>query len=150
MTINKKQNERYELIGEFVSIFQRGETWYVHYRDEGKPRRLSLKTTKKKQAHLKALAIERDLIDGRSVRPARAPKIVDVIEQYICHLHAVGRSKKTIEKYRHCFRIVLDLAAELRIDRLDQLDLDFIDTFRHQRMRYQSERECCPPRGLNK
>jgi hypothetical protein len=139
--MNKKGRERYEQVGELVSIFQRGGRWYVHCRVDGKPRRRSRGTTSKKQAQRKARAIERDLLDGRSVRPVRAPKIEDVVEQYIAHLRAAGRSMKTIKKYQHCFRLVLELAAELKIERIDQLDLAFVDIFRNRRMRCKGERQ---------
>ena len=141
--MNRKETKRYEQVGEVVSIFERGGRWYVHFRYNGKPHRQSLRTANKKEARRKALAIERDLVDGRSVRPVRAPKFEDVIEKYISHLTAVGRSAKTIKKYQYCFRLVLELAAERRIERVDQLDLAFVDAFRRKRMRYKRDHEKC-------
>lgn len=52
---NNKPNQQYEIVGELVSIFQRGRRCYAHYRLEGKPVRLSLKTSSKKEARRKAL-----------------------------------------------------------------------------------------------
>jgi hypothetical protein len=72
MENDSKHSKAYELIGEHVSIFQRGKQWYVHYRLRGKPVRQSLKTISKKEARRKALAIERDLVNGDVRRPARS------------------------------------------------------------------------------
>jgi hypothetical protein len=87
-----KNTQQYEQVGELVSIFQRGPRWYVHYRLDGKPIRQSLKTSSKKQARAKALAVERDLINGELRRPTLAPVINDVINEYLSHLRAQRRS----------------------------------------------------------
>src|SRR4051812_17918482 len=100
--MSKTNAEKYELIGERVSIFQRGPRWYVHYRLDGKPVRQSLKTSSKKEARRRALGVERDLINGEIQRPTRAPLIKDVVEQYISHLRGLGRSENTIRKYQFC------------------------------------------------
>lgn len=98
---NMRNNiQQYEQVGELVSIFQRGSRWYAHYRLGGKPIRQSLKTTSKKQARMKATAVERDLINGELRRPTRAPLITEVIDEYISHLRAQRRSEKTIRKYQ--------------------------------------------------
>ena len=53
-----------ERIGDCVSIYRRGLQWYANYMEDGRQRRVSLKTTSKKQAHLSALKIENRLLVG--------------------------------------------------------------------------------------
>jgi hypothetical protein len=137
----KSTNQRYERVGEHVSIFQRGRHWFVYFRRSGKPQRQSLHTASKKESRRKALAVERDLVTGGSVRLMKAPKIEEVIEEYISHLRALGRSPKTIAKYLYGFKLVLNLAHELGIDRIDQVNLAFIDKFRNTRMRHKNVKE---------
>lgn len=136
---NNKPNQQYEIVGELVSIFQRGRRWYAHYRLGGKPIRQSLKTTSKKEARRKALAIERDLINGEVRRPTRAPAIKDVIKEYISHLRAQRRSSKTITKYEFCFKLLLELAAKRRITRIDQIDLAFVDAYKLERITHRAK-----------
>jgi hypothetical protein len=123
----------YELVGEHVSIFQRGRHWYAYYRLDGKPVRQSLKTMSKKQARTKALGIEREIDNGEARRPGRAPLIKDVIDEYIPHLQAMGRSEKTITKYQFTFKLMLELAAKRGISRINQIDLAFVDAFKLER-----------------
>ena len=89
----------------------------------------------------RALAIERDLVNGQLVRPAQAPLIEDVISDYIPHLQALGRSPKTITKYQYCFKLALQLAAKRGVKRINQIDLAFIDAFRGERMRNKRNNE---------
>jgi hypothetical protein len=133
--------EKYEQIGEFTSIFQRGGRWYVHYRNDGKPIRQSLKTTSKKQARSQALRIERDLLAGESHWPTKAPHIKDVIDEYLAHLVALGRSQRTVTKYQFCFNLVLKLAKKRGICRIDQIDESFIDAYRTERHKHAVLRE---------
>jgi hypothetical protein len=134
--MKNKDRVQYEQVGEFVSIFRRGGRWYVHFRLNGKPHRRALRTSSKKEALRRAHATERDLIDGKCAGPLRGPKIKDVVDKYITHLRSLGRSVKTIQKYNHCFQLVIELAAELNVERIDQLDLAFIDAFREKRVRF--------------
>jgi hypothetical protein len=128
-----KNTEPYERVGEYLSIFMRGNRWYAHYRLDGKPVRQSLKTKNKKQARIKALAIERELVNDDLRRPQRAPFIKDVIDEYLSHLEAQRRSKSTIKKYRFALRLALELATKRGISRINQIDLAFIDAFRLER-----------------
>lgn len=103
----------------------------MHYRQDGKPVRHSLATGSKKQARVKALAIERDLIQGERRCPARAPPLIgDVISEYLSHLRAQGRAETTIKKYAFGCKLIQDLAARRGISRINQLDLAFVDAFR--------------------
>jgi hypothetical protein len=73
MQSEPKQVQPYELVGEFVSLFQRGRRWYAYYRGPDGPVRQSLRTSSKKEARRKAMAIERGLVSGELRRPSRAP-----------------------------------------------------------------------------
>lgn len=139
METNNTKIQPFEPIGELVSLFQRGRQWYAHYRVGNKPVRRSLRTRNKKEARRKALAIERDLINGEATRPARAPLIKDVIEEYISHLHAKRRSAKTISKYRFTFALALKLAERRGISRINQIDLAFVDAFRLERTTHRTK-----------
>jgi hypothetical protein len=129
----KREFQKYELVGEYVSIFQRGRRWHAHYRLDGRPIRPSLKTTSKKQARTKALAIERDLVNGVAQRPRRAPLIMDVIDAYMEHVRAKGLAKTTIRKYEFGLKLIQDLATRRGISRIDQIDLAFVDAFKIER-----------------
>ena len=133
-------DDGYIPVGEFVHIFLRKNNpiWHVYYRYEGKTVRKSLKTTKKKQARALALAMERDLLAGKSLEPHEAPLIGDAINEYIAHLIGRKRTSKTLSKYQHCFKLVQEIATRLRVERLDQVDLRFIDAFRNERTKNSS------------
>jgi hypothetical protein len=133
--MNTNGTDKYESVGEFVSIFQRAGVWHVYYRDAGKARRRSLHTRSKKEARRRALAIERDLVNGQVVRPAQAPLLEKVISDYISHLEALGRSPRTITKYQYCFKLVQQLAAKRGVKQINQIDFAFIDAFRAERMK---------------
>jgi hypothetical protein len=136
---NNKPKQQYEIVGELVSIFQRGRRWYAHYRLDGKPVRQSLKTSSKKEGRRKALAVERDLIHGELRRPTRAPLIKDVIKEYLSHLRAQRRAPKTITKYEFCFKLMLELAAKRGIARIDQIDLAFVDAYKLERTTHRAK-----------
>jgi hypothetical protein len=136
-----KNNQPYELVGEHVSIFQRGRRWYAHFRQDGKPIRQSLKTVSKKQARAKALLLERDLVSGEVRRPTRAPLIADVINEYVAHLRAQGRAELTIRKYIFGFKLIQELAARRGISRIDQINLAFVDAFRLERTTHRVKRK---------
>lgn len=134
--MQSKSDQEYERVGEHVSIFLRKRTWYAYYRLDGKVVRPSLKTESKKQARRKALAIERDLVNGDARQSKRAPLITDVIEQYIAHLRANQRSENTIRKYQFTFKLLLELAVKRGTRRIDQLNLAFVDAYRASRNTY--------------
>ena len=136
---NNEKKQRYELVGELVSIFPLGIWWYAYYRLDGKPIRPALKTKSKKEARRRALAIERDLIAGEVRRPIRAPSIKDVIAEYMSHLRAQCRSPKTLKKYEFCFKLMMELAVKRGITRIDQVDLAFIDAFKLERIKHRAQ-----------
>ena len=132
---NHQLDPSYLRVGEFVHIFHRegSPNWHVYYRLNGKAVRRSLKTNKKKEAQLRALRIERDIIAGNEVEPRKAPLIEDVVQEYIAYLQGREKSPKTIAKYQHCFKLVSQIAQQLNVDRIDRIDHRFIDAYRNMR-----------------
>ena len=100
MTADRQNNSenKFEKIGDLVSIFQRGRPWYANYQIYGKQFRRSLRTTSKKQARSLAVRLEADLLSGRHQQRARAPSIAEVIDANVKFLTTEGRSTKTIGK----------------------------------------------------
>ena len=131
---SKNNRNNYEQVGELVSIFKRGDQWYVYYRLDGKPYRQSLKTRNKKSARLRALAKERELLNGQDPRRRRAPMLAAAVDEYMQNLESLGRASKTLDKSRHCFKQLLELAERRKVRRLDELDLRLIDAYRRERV----------------
>src|SRR5687767_13457440 len=115
------ENDRYEKIGEFVSIFDRKGRWYANYQHSGRQIRRSLKTRSKKEARRRALLIEKELLSGEHKHLKRAPLIKDVIDQYLDHLRSEGRTEKTIGKYKFGLDLFVEIAERLRLTRLSQI-----------------------------
>jgi integrase/recombinase XerD len=139
--LKQDDDQAYEKVGEFVSIFNRRGVWYVNYQHENRQIRRSLKTRNKKEARRRALIIEKELLAGDHKHQRRAPLIKDVVEEYIAHLRAEGRSEKTVCKYQFCFDLLLEIAGGHNIKRLSQLDVSLVD-------RYRSERTTGGPRRM--
>jgi integrase len=95
-----------------------------------------LKTTKEKEAKSRALRIERELLASHEVEQRQAPLIEDAADEYIAHLQGRKKKKKTTSKYKHCFKLMMDVARQLGVQRLDQVDHRFIDAFRNMRAKY--------------
>src|SRR4051794_37978751 len=96
---NKRKQTRFEMVGDLVSIFCRGNRWYANCQIDGKQIRKSLKTTSKKEAERRALRLEDEVKSGQHQLNARLPSIDAVIEAYRRHLTTEGRAKKTLIKY---------------------------------------------------
>lgn len=146
---NPNKRDRYEKIGEFTSIFPLNGIWRVNYQIDGKQRRRTLKTRSKKEARRKALRIEKAIQAGESVSPVRAPLIKDVVEQYMAHLKAKRRSAKTITKYQYCFELLLNLADQLRITRISQINLSVVDQFRATRVTGKKSQRAASPKTVH-
>lgn len=122
-----------ELVGAHVRIFRRGARWYANFQNEGKQRRLALKTTNKKEARRKAVQIDAELCRGEYEIATRAPTIEEVIQAYRKHLVAEGRAERTLKKYDHAFWLVRNLADRRKAKSVLALNLTFVDAFRAQR-----------------
>src|ERR1700693_2350464 len=72
-----------EKIGDKVTIYLRGKTWYVNYQVDGKQRRESLHTSNKKNAFSLARQIELRLQEGLGHKPIKQIPFREVIAKYI-------------------------------------------------------------------
>ncbi|MDB5308565.1 MAG: integrase family protein [Gemmataceae bacterium] len=122
-----------ELVGEFVRLFKRGQTWYANFQCEGKQHRPSLKTTSKKEARRRALQIEAELSAGRWKPTPDAATVEQAVSAYLDFLNAEDRSPRTLSKYTTIFARVAELACERRVKDLNGIDLRFIDAYRRKR-----------------
>ncbi|BBO35232.1 hypothetical protein PLANPX_4844 [Lacipirellula parvula] len=131
----KLPNEKYELVGEIVSIYRRKNStkWWAYWRLDGFQKRRSLRTEHVGKARKLALELERQIIAGTVQSAAQPAGIEAAIEEYIAYLRGKRRSVKTVGKYQHCFSILLKLAEERGLKRLNQIDHRFVDAFRNLR-----------------
>lgn len=135
---NKTQFER---IGEFVRFFRRGNRWYANFQHGGRQRRPSLKTTSKKEARRRAIQLEADLASGRYAASRRAPSLPTVINQYREYLQGKRRGVKTLAKYEYAFGLIITLAESRRVKTIQDVDLTFVDAFRAEQMRHETEKQ---------
>jgi integrase len=131
---------RYERIGDYVSIFLRGKTWYANWADaDGRQRRRSLKTRSMKEARLRAMKLEAKIHRGEAPQRTIATTIEGAINAYDSFLVAEGRAKKTLSKYRNVFERIKALAEDRNATTLQAIDLAFSDAYR--KMRVESGRQ---------
>ena len=123
----------YELVGEVVRIFRRGQVWWANFRRDGRQHRQTLKTINK-EARRQALILEAELLEGRYHPRIKPPTVDEAIDEYVRYLRTERRAPKTLTKYGG----VLDRARELlrarRAVSLLDLDLRAIDAYRHARV----------------
>ncbi len=122
-----------ELVGERVRIFRRGRMWYANFQAGGKQHRPSLQTTSKKQARVKAMALETELAKGTWKATPAAVAVADGIAAYLAYLKSEDRAAKTLTKYTAVLKRVQELATARRVKDLAGLDLRFVDAFRQLR-----------------
>lgn len=135
--MSAQKNEEYEPIGDLVRLFKRGRTWYANFQLNGKQHRKSLKTTSKKEARRQALLLEAELLQGQYQPQAKPPSVAEVVTDYMKYVRTEGRAAKTITKYEHVLGLVKELAEELRRSSILDLDLSFVDEYRHRRVQAQ-------------
>src|SRR5947209_1227084 len=97
---SKRDNEP---VGDRVRIYRRRRAWYANFQHAGKQRRVSLKTTSKKEARRLAVQLEAELADSRWKPDAAPAAIEDAIAAYRDFLRAEERSPKTLAKYMKVF-----------------------------------------------
>ncbi len=131
---NKSDKQAYEQIGEHVRIFQRKNRWYANFQHDGKQRRPSLGTSSKKEARRRAIQLDAKISSGRYELPVQAPGIDAVIAAYEIYLKTERRSRKTLKKYAHAFKLILDLASQRKAKTILDVDLAFVDAFRAARV----------------
>jgi integrase len=122
-----------EWVGEYVSLFRRGDTWYVNFQRNKKQVRYSLRTKKKKVALRKAQKIDDELVAGTWSEAIEPATIKDGVEKYLACQVTDGRSPKTLAKYGGIFVLLQAFADEKRVRDLTGIDPAFVDAFRAQR-----------------
>lgn len=131
---NNLRESRSECVGERVRIFQRGRVWQAQFIQDGKLSRMSLRTSNKKVARNRAVALEHQLAEGEVRTRHRAPSLTDVIDEYLQHLRTERRSPKTIDKCELVFRRLLALADELNVKTIAQVNVRVVDRYRRQQV----------------
>lgn len=130
---NEKKN-RFEPVGDIVSIFHRGDRWYANFQQGGKQHRKALGTSSKKEARRRAIQLEAEIIQGRYQRALPPPALRSAIESYQQFLRTEGRAEKTLAKYDKIFERLLELAERRRVRTLDGVTLKFLDAYRAERV----------------
>jgi integrase len=131
---NDQSKNKYERVGEIVSIFLRGRRWWANYQLKGKQEREPLQTTSKKEARRKALILEAKILQGLHQRQTKPVSIVAAIDAYLTDVRIRKRAAKTAGKYSTVLRRVKDLAGRLKRKDLGEIDLRFLDVYRQERV----------------
>jgi len=131
---NHRNSQPYEPVGELVSIFKRGNTWWANWQHAGRQHRKSLNTKSKKEARLRALRLEADVLSGEYRKKVKAASITDVVSTYVRHLETERRKPKTLVKYRGIFDRLCQIAEENHIQSVEQITVSFMDKYRHARV----------------
>lgn len=129
-----RNSQPYEQIGELVAIFKRGKTWWANWQHAGRQHRKSLKTKSMKEARLRAVRLEADILTGEHQKKVKAASIADVITTYLQHLRTERRKPKTLMKYGGIFCRLSQIAEESGARTIDQITITFIDKYRHARV----------------
>lgn len=137
-TKTAKPQLKFEKIGELVSIFMRNGVWCVNYQHNGQHRK-SLKTRSKKDARLKALRLEREILTGNLPVSSKSATIEEAINRYFAAKKG-ELDPSTVEKYEFSFELLKELAQELGVTRLSKIDAGFMDKFRERRITKLQER----------
>ena len=132
--MSRDSNKRvFELVGEIVSIFQRGTTWHANFQFDGKQHRQALKTTSKKEARRRAIQLEAEILQGRYQHRPAPPAVTTVVQDYVNFLKTERRAAKTLSKYERIFDRVLELAERRQVRTIDGVSLKFVDAYRSER-----------------
>jgi hypothetical protein len=131
---NDESKNKYERVGEIVSIFLRGRRWWANYQLRGKQQREPLNTTSKKEARRQALILEAKMLQGLHQRQAKPISIVAAIDAYLTDVRIRKRAAKTANKDSKVLGRVRDLAGRLKRKDLGEIDLRFLDAYRQERV----------------
>ena len=102
--------------------------------------RKSLKTDSKKEAKRRALVIERDLLAGKLSIDKRPPLIADIAAAFLETKEGDGLAESTLAKYGFCVGQMKQVAEELGVKRVSEIDAYFMDKFRKRRTELLSKR----------
>jgi integrase len=133
MSANQNKKNDSEPIGDRVSMHRRGDTWYANFQFEGRQRRISLKTSSKKQARTLAIRLDADLTSGQYTEQARAPLVKAVVDAYLAALRGEGRARKTMQKMVAVTSRLIEMAERRKAKSILDIDLRFMDAYRAER-----------------
>jgi integrase len=124
-------------VGDRVCIYARGKKgiYVADFWDGTKHSRQSLKTSNKKEAVKRATGLAAQLDDGTFRRPATATatSVRQSIDDYIAHLSAEGRARKTTVKYTGILNAFAAFLAGHRVTKLSQFATRHFDLYRVER-----------------
>lgn len=137
----KKTNNR-TLIGTRVTICKRGKKkiYQADFHWNGQHRRISLRTANKRVAIEKAIALEKQLIDGtygsvesheQSTLPQKT--FEEATEEFLDYKLTEGLRPKTFSKYRGILKLFASFLATKSINKVGKVHLTHIDDFRKKR-----------------
>jgi hypothetical protein len=107
--------------------------WWVNWQQSGQHRK-SLRTRSKKHARLKALRLERDIVNGDATAERRPPLIKNVVAMFRDAKVAEGLAPTTLKEYHVCFQRLSAVAHELHACRISQITPTFMTRFRKRRV----------------
>lgn len=116
-------------LGELVSIFLRGKTWYANYQVNGKQHRVSLKTRNKHAALRKAHELETQILAGQSPRKVLKMLVSDVQRELLENLKHKKRAASTLSHYNTALTSLVGVCATQNLSNIAQVDLRLVDDF---------------------
>ena len=134
MAEDRDKDRESEPVGEFVRIFLRGQVWWANFQRGGRQHRVTLETTSKKEARVRALRLDAELREGRYQSRPKPPTVDEAVDAYLKYLRTERRSAKTLTKYGAVLDRVRDLLRSRRAASLLDLDLRAVDAYRHDRV----------------
>jgi site-specific recombinase XerD len=130
----ERNSQPYEQVGVVVSIFKRGNIWWVNWQHAGRQQRKSLKTKSMKEARLRALRLETEILNGEYRKKVKAASIAEVISAYMQYLETERRKPKTLVKYRGIVKRLSQVAEDNDKSAVNQITISFLDKYRHARV----------------
>lgn len=142
----KNQNE---LVGNHVRIYLDGTKWYANYQHQGKQRRVSLRTSSKKEARRKAALLDAELLQGTHQEKPRSRTIPEVCDAYLAHMNVEEKAAKTLAKIDLVIRRIKHMATEKKLRNIDEINLVFVDAYRASRLVERTKKKPKPKTLLN-
>jgi hypothetical protein len=134
----KNQSEQ---VGNHVRIFLNGTKWYANYLWQNKQRRVSLRTSSKKEARRKAVLLDAGLLQGSHQEKQRSYTIQEVCDAYLAYMTSEEKAAKTMTKIDLVIRRTRQLASEKKLRHIDEIDLKFVDAYRAMRVVERTQKE---------
>ena len=116
-----------------LTLYLRRKTWWVRYSVNGQQCRYSLRTQDVVEAHERVAVIEAELKHPSFPAAQRKTTLEGAGRLYLSHLETEGRAKRTLGKYRKTLQRLITVANSQQIERLDAVNLLFVDSYRRAR-----------------